>query len=120
MEEIKDCLLTELLGCGYGDLERLLQLFYVAHVLKIDYREVFDYVNEADIYHSLMYNLMDMIVNKLVEEGIEIDTDSFNPFLNYLDSWFNIGFLDEVIWYFDGVEKEELLEEIKSAMGDEK
>ena len=103
MEDWKEELLTALLECGYRDLERLEEFLRIAKELNINIDldgiiwELKDEEINIDL-NMIMFKVMETIVYDLAEElnKVEEAQEKFNPFLNYLDSWFNND-LDELI-----------------------
>lgn len=100
-------LATSFIGGGYGDYDKMTDIVKLADHLniKIDYDEIEINLNEekpAD-FNNILYEIMKQIINYIGYkiEGWEGDIladylrDDFMPYINYLDSHFNIEPLDE-------------------------
>ena len=121
-ETIKE-ILVDTLNCGYSDVDLVISLYKMA--LKIGAIEGFyNVVDKAEDlgYEKLdcnvvIYVLMREIVYSLAEDVGEdfrewLD-EEWSPYVNYLDSWFNIDPLDEVKWNGKRVNREKLVRELK-------
>ena len=100
-------LLMSILKCGYRDLEKLNVVLGIADELDLNIDNIMKYteeINEGKInFNALMYSAMQLIINEIADriseeyEDGEIANklrDNFNPYVNYMDSWFNIEALD--------------------------
>lgn len=127
--DAKTDLLTTLLKCGYLDIDALISVLDMGNELFDDniLAELIDeYGSEVfDDFNNLMYHLMDSIVLRLVAEldgNIENDKDRYiyildehweYPYVNYLDSSFQLESLDG---WKSGDGKDKLLEDLKKEL----
>jgi len=104
VDKWKEDLLMSILECGIQDLDKMEEILSKAEnwLVDIDFDDVIE--NAKDLgridFNTILYAIMENIVYDLVED-IEDEKirekilDNFNPFLNYLDSYFN-NCLDEL------------------------
>jgi monoamine oxidase len=104
-EEFMEDLLTSLLECGSGDLERLNNVLRIAKKFGIT---IDDVLNDAegiseksvkfnDIMYAAMRLTLDEIADRAEEQGEQEIADELRDqeiYVNYIDSWFNIEALD--------------------------
>lgn len=103
MDDDNDDIMVGLLDCGYKDLDVLDNYLGKAECwgVNIDIRDVIDEVRQnfgkVD-FNSLLYEIMKQIVINLAgdlgDEAVEKAEEKFEPYLNYMDSWFNMGLDD--------------------------
>ena len=125
MEDWKTELLSNLLGCGWRDLDKFEEFLNKAEAwdIKIDLYDIVEEtkdIHEAVGFNTLLHTLLDEIFNDLIsefdDEDAELLRDNFAPHLNFLDSWFNnpLDDLDENSTREDAIRKlSEWLEELK-------
>ncbi len=113
----KEELIMALLGCGCRDIDKLIYVMDMGNEL-FDENLIYDVIEEFGCnkicFNDIMYYLMDMITYRLVnelEDGKEaceviLDDEWDGPFVNYMDSHFEIECLDE---WGPGMDKSELL-----------
>lgn len=125
MMDAKTDLITTILQCGSLDVDRLIEILDMGNELFDDniLADVIDEYGSEPIksFNSLMFYLMEAIVFKLSDD---LDYKSLyedhyyrktleeywgGPFVNYMDSHFNLISLDD----WDGKSKDELLERLK-------
>ena len=85
-------LICSLLNCGYSDLKRLLSVVTILKHLELEdeWLEILDEVKVND-FNSILFLGMELILNEL-----GYPTDSI--YVNYMDSWYGIEELDEILW----------------------
>jgi uncharacterized coiled-coil DUF342 family protein len=123
--------LTDVLGWGSLDIEKLEEYLKIAKKFGVTIDDIREEIQEtfrysageegdiADInnwfyvaIHEIFYAIMDEVRNVTEDEEIlkkiEELENNFNPYINYMDSWFN-NLLDEIDFTKD---KEEIIEEV--------
>ena len=119
-EQYYELLLTELLECGYSDLKVIVDLMDMMENLRVraDMTDVFNTAKDVSgrggvDFNALVYALMSTIfydlISDLPDDVKKRLKNKFDPFINYLDSYFNIECLD----YYDGESREEILDCLK-------
>ena len=122
-----DLNLKNILGWGYSDIEALKSYIKIAEKFNIypeDIKEdIREYQGDATDINSWLYSVISAIFYKITQEIREIanenkDTElleridelenEFNPFINYMDSWFS-NFLDNIDFNQD---KQKILNDI--------
>ena len=100
-----EALLTQLLDCGPADLEKLKEIITKGEKWgAIDWYDVKDMLSLKrdppkfnQVMYAIMYSIMDNLTSELSEEEKEMLMEDFEPYVNYLDSYFNncLDLLDE-------------------------
>jgi len=125
MMDAKTDLITTMLQCGSLDVDRLIKVLDMGNEL-FDNNVLADVIDECGSealhgFNDLMLRLMETITFKLVRELDETGSDDdyyYNtlcsywggPFVNYMDSHFNLECLDN---WETGVTKDRLLEQLR-------
>ena len=125
MKDWKEKLLTAILECGISDLEKMEEFIKKAENWNVRI-DLYDIIEEAKTefgkieFNTILYLIMRNIFYDLIQEFEEKDKEilyeEFNPYLNYLDSFFNnpLDELDENSTREDAINKlKEWLNEIK-------
>jgi DNA polymerase III delta prime subunit len=103
IREMQEDLLLSILHCGYGDIERLIEVLKLAKKFGIAIDDVINDVEEnveKIEFNNLMYSAMKLVLNEIAEkvedEEISEKIREHEIYVNYMDSWFNISALDEL------------------------
>lgn len=112
----KEELLTSILNCGTRDLDKLEELINNYENLDGEFDEIMDYVKDLGeiSFGTIAYAAMSLTMEKITEnmrkavkefvnkneqqkylKAIEKFENDFNPYIDYLDTFYN-NFLDEI------------------------
>lgn len=101
-QERQEKVLTGLLEAGYRDLDRLDEILAIAEWIGLDTRDIIEECKQlGDInINTVMYVAMRSILIQIAEhtekEEIKERIENHEVFTNYMDSWFNVEYLDSL------------------------
>lgn len=127
--DTKDELLIILLKCGYADVDVLIGMIEMGEEL-FDENLLYDIIDEHGSegiggFNNIMYYLMEEIVYRLVaelDEEVENEEDRYRyildehwlyPYVNYMDSHFQLESLDG---WSEGSDRWDLLKDLKNEL----
>ena len=116
-------MLETLLDCGSSDLDVIYSLIDLADKVGLNPDVILDNIRDRieidfqDVVYVFMHNIMRRVVERMSELHDDIDTqeiqdrifNNFEPYINYLDTHFNIEALDNVM-YEDEINIDEVAE----------